>query len=210
MLNIKCEDGKFIASGSFEMKGICVYKDEQIKIPFSFDDICKLLDRDSNYIYKDLKNELLKVDRSEEEYASVLTKFYNNLEKQVLENSEKITSEFLKMIFDDMYQSGNEFWNCLDLVKDEYKDNKFSCEKVYSVDFVKCFNLKDETFIKALKEKLPMFDFDKFFSWIVPEFLSLNKNSISYQCSDSFGKIILCGAYSQLDEKLNCIDWHNF
>ena len=210
MLNIKCEDGKFIASGSFEIKGICVYKDKQIKIRFSFDDICKLLDRDSNFIYRELKNELLKVNRNEDEYAIVLTKFYNNLEKQVIENSEKIISEFFKMIFDEMCQSGNEFWNCIDLLKDEYKDAKFSCGNVYTVDFVKCFNLKDENFIKALKENLPMFDFDKFISWIVPEYITLNKNSISFQCSDSFEKNILCGAYCQLDEKFNCVDWHNF
>lgn len=210
MLDIKCENGKFVVRGSFEIKGIGIYRDTKIKIGFSFDDICKLLDKDSNYIYINLKKELLKVNRNEEEYATVLTNFYNNLEKQILENHEKISSEFLKFVFDDMYQSGNKFWKCLDLLKPEYRDSKFDCANVYSIDFVKCFNLNYQEFIKALKRNLPMFDFDSFENGIIPEYLTLNKNSISYQCSDAFENIILCGAYCCIDENFNSDDWHNF
>ena len=62
----------------------------------------------------------------------------------------------------------------------------------------------------ALRKSFPMFNMDAFLSSIEPENVCLSDGYISFQCSDTLGDIILCGAYDQLDENLTFTDWHNF
>ena len=61
-----------------------------------------------------------------------------------------------------------------------------------------------------LRELFPMFDFDGFFQSIIPEYVVLREEYISFQCSDGWGQELLCSAYDMLDEDLTFLEWHNF
>ena len=62
----------------------------------------------------------------------------------------------------------------------------------------------------VLRACFPMFDLDYFIENIEPEYIGLSDGEISFQCSDSFDELILCGAYAVIDEELSFSDWHNF
>ena len=132
-----------------------------------------------------------------------------------------INDTFLLEVFLDMAASGMEFWKIPELYiedKNPYED----IESVYSATHDGLTKLSayldapndgsvDKGDIEAeLRALFPMFNFDEFIAGVVPESIELTEDGLCFQCSDKFGKAILCGAYDELDEELCFTDWHNF
>lgn len=213
MIKIEYKNKKFKVSGTWNMGYAGIFNSSQISVGFDFDEICDALEY-SDSMYKELFDKLNEVIVDEEEFAKALTDFYNELEKKVIDNHSKINNQLLLYAVNDMFQAGTEFWNNPITLKEEYKNETFNYDNVYAPSYKKLTELMFDKNIQdkeqEIRNLLPMFDFNKLISGIKPEYLCLNLNSIAYQCSDSWEKIILCGAYDELDENFEGQDWHNF
>lgn len=201
MIKIYKEEDKLKIEGELNLGYIGLYKGDKLKLEET---------SINEYRKYGIVKENLDRSATDEEIIDYLNNYYNSLANKINENIQMINGEFLSNIFDDMYSCGKEFWNNEELIiKDKMPPNA-TCEKIYSMYKKTDFNSK-ESVEKLLRIAFPMFNFDKFFSSIVPEYAYLTENgNISFQCSDNLEYEILCGAYDVIDKDLNFTDWHNF
>lgn len=213
MVEIKMVNGEIKINGTFDFGYMGIYKESQLEIHCNLQKI-----RDWDII----KSRLDTAKCSDEEIVSCLTKYYNEFEERIQRNIKQVNDNFLLRIITDMEACGLPFWEIEEItVKDALPPEPD--EDVYEPHWDDISRLNEEyddtpndgTMEKtdveaALKKFYPMFNWDKLIANVIPEYLGLSDGFVSFQCSDSFGNQILCGAYDDLDERLTFTDWHNF
>jgi hypothetical protein len=212
MVQVKLEQDDFHVYGTFDFGYMGLYHDDDISI---MEDVTGIREWET-------VSEALDIDTcTDEEIADFLTNYINGLEAKIQKNIKLLNDNFLIMIFDDMYQCGNEFWETEGLYLPEFMPD--DPETVYDAASDEIDNLmrifsstpNDGTVEKPdaeaiLRELFPMFAFDAFISGLKADSIGLMDRYISFQCTDSFGGAIACGAYDNLDSNLNFTDWHNY
>lgn len=214
MVKIKLVKGEIKVTGTFDMGYAGLYKDEQIKIYDSIDKI-----RAWNIVCNSLP-----ADCDDEDIVEFLTKYFNEYENKLQANIKLVNDNLLLNTFEDMYNCGNMFycedtWTVEGYVpeSEEELDDYDPYENETIEDLLEMNSglpndgsVEKADVEKSLRENYPVFNWDKLISSIVPEFLSLQDGSISFQCSDGVDNEILCGGYDVLDEQLTFTEWHNF
>lgn len=210
-ITIKLVDDEFEISGKIDLGYMGTYIDSQIEMDDDIDDA----------IDWDIVCDNLPEDCSDRQVVKFLNEHFNKYIDKISENIKLINDTFLLEVFLDMAASGMEFWKIPELYiedKNPYED----IESVYSATHDGLTKLSayldapndgsvDKGDIEAeLRALFPMFNFDEFIAGVVPESIELTEDGLCFQCSDKFGKAILCGAYDELDEELCFTDWHNF
>ena len=213
MISVKIVGDQLIIEGTFDMGYIGIYQNAQIGIVDELDDVKQ---------WSVVTNNIGTDDCSEKTLEVFLTNYFNEFENKIHANVKQVNDNFLLRAVTDMESCGNEFWSCEELVvKDKMPENPE--EEVYQPNWNMMSELqekyyqspnngseKKEDIESILRTGYPMFNFDVFIRNIKPESLTFMDGQIAFQCSDGFGKIILCCAYDVLDEKLTFTDWHNF
>ena len=230
MIEAKVVDNEFFIKGSFDLGYAGKYVNEEfsnkgIEIIDTYEEVVE--DYSENYgLWYVLKPYLEGRYLNEDSVAKAIGEYYSELEKRVQMCIKQINDNLLIKVFDDMVGCGNEFWN---IPKACIKENMPNCQEeaynevIYqphwkeidalSKDYYRTPNnnsLKKSDVEKRLREIFPMFDMDAFIKGIKPEILCLQGKTFSFQCSDSWGKEIMCAAYDELDEEFTFTDWHNF
>ena len=212
-LKIFPEDGQIKIRGSIDLGYIGLFKDGQIGIEDSLEDIREW----------DIVEENLDPDCTEDELVDFLNTYYNNYIRKTEENIDNINDTFLLQVLTDMDNNETDFM-VIDGLFDEDKllyGNEEDITEIYNPVRTGLHTLSpyldtpnDGTIPKGhiesvLRSFYPMFDFDYFIENIVPEHIRFSDGRISFQCSDKFDRAILNGANAVLDEELTFTDWHN-
>ncbi|MEE5991745.1 MAG: hypothetical protein V3G42_00740 [Oscillospiraceae bacterium] len=213
MLKVTIENGDFVMKGTFDFGYIGTFRDSQIEIG---DDLEEVRD------WEIVTDSLDAVNCSDEEIAVFLTNYLNGFEAKIQQNLKQVNDNFLLRVFEDMESCGCEFWECDALIIPE-KMPAHPENEIYSPNWDRITRLEtayrdmpnDGSLLKPdveaqLRKGFPMFNFDRFIKGIIPESVCLTDGYIAFQCSDNFGKLILCAGYDELDEQLTFTDWHNF
>ena len=217
MVKVIAQDGKFKVEGTFDFGYAGLYRDGQISLNTGYGEIRE---------WECVGDALDTATCTDDEIASFPTAHINELEQKVQSNIKALNDDFLLSVFSDMEGPAIEFWEHEQLTVPEFMPQVDDPEEYYSVYdsasaavqdyFKRCREAKQEgrvetTDVEALlRQNMPMFNWDNFLKSIVPEYLDFNDESLSFQCSDNLGGVILCGAWCEFDEDLNATDWHNF
>ncbi|MBR6046195.1 MAG: hypothetical protein IKP47_11225 [Ruminococcus sp.] len=218
MVTVYVENGEFKFRGTFDFGYIGFYRDDQIEMVDTCEDI-----RDEWY---DEISEVMDIDTcTDEEIAAFLTDRMNAAEQRIQAHIGEINETFLRHVFDDMASCGNEFWEHEELTVPgfDYDDPDFDFYKMPEeaikeghTDFGSLAGpndgtVKKDSFEQYLRKYKPMFNLDNFLKGIEPECVCLHQDSISFQCSDKYDFAVICGAYDDIDlEDLSFTDWHNY
>ena len=213
-LKIYLEDGKIKVKGTINLGYIGSFKDSQIELEDSLEDIREW----------DIIEEYYNPECSDDELVSYLNVYFKTLIKKIEENIANINGTFLLQVFTDMDNSELDFMT-IDGLFDEGKllyGNEEDIAEVYNpvrqglnslspyLETPNDGSIPKGHLESVLRSFYPMFNFDYFLKNIVPEYIGLGDGEISFQCSDNFDCAILCGAYAVLDEELAFSDWHNY
>ncbi len=214
MIKIYLEDDELKVSGSIDLGYIGVFRDSEIEI----------LDSPEEIREWDIVEENLDPDCTDEEMIDFLNKYYNDFAEKISKNIDNINGTFLLYVFTDMDSCESDFMMIDDLFIEENLryGNEEDIAEIYNpvreglnslAPYLETPN--DGSIPKGHLESLlrsfyPMFNFDCFLGNITPETIGLADGEISFQCSDEFDRAILCGAYAVIDEELSITDWHNF
>ena len=212
-LRIYLEDGELKIEGIVHLGYIGSFKDAQIEIQDSLEEIREW----------DVVEEYYNPDCSDDELVDFLNIYFKTFIKKIEKNIDNINGTFLLQVFTDMDNCETDFM-VIDGLFDEEKliyGNEEDIAEIYNPVRTGLHSLSayletpnDGTIPKGhiesvLRSFYPMFNFDYFLQNIVPEYIGLGDGEISFQCSDNFDCVILCGAYAVLDEELAFSDWHN-
>ena len=214
MIKIYLEDDELKVSGSIDLGYIGVFRDSEIEI----------LDSPEEIREWDIVEGNLDPDCTDEELIDFLNKYFNDFAEKISKNIDNINGTFLLYVFTDMDSCESDFMMIDDLFIEENLryGNEEDIAEIYNpvreglnslAPYLETPN--DGSIPKGHLESLlrsfyPMFNFDCFLGNITPETIGLADGEISFQCSDEFDRAILCGAYAVIDEKLCITDWHNF
>ena len=213
-IKIYIKDGEIKIQGTINLGYIGLFKDSQIEILDSLEEIREW----------DIVEDNLDKNCPDEEIIAFLNKYFNDFIQKIEENIDNINGTFLLQVFFDMDNCENDFM-VIDGLFDEEKllyGNEEDIAEIYNPVRAGLNSLSgyletpnDGTVPKGHLESLlrsfyPMFNLDHFLENIIPENIGLSDGEISFQCSDNFDNLILCGAYAVLDEDLAFSDWHNF
>lgn len=213
-LEITLEDGEIVVSGSLNLGYIGVFEDEQIELDDTLEEIREW----------DIVADNLDEDCTDEEIVEFLNQYFNSFADRITQNIENINNTFLLYVFDDMINMETDFMEVDELYIEEKNiySSELDISEIYKTagqalsSLAPYFEMPNdgstpkghiETVLRAC---FPMFDLDLFIENIEPECIGLSDGEISFQCSDSFDELILCGAYAVIDEELSFSDWHNF
>lgn len=213
-LEITLEDGEIVVSGSLNLGYIGVFEDEQIELDDTLEEIREW----------DIVTENLDDDCTDEEIVEFLNQYFNSFADKITKNIDNINGTFLLYVFDDMINMETDFREIDELYIEEknFYSSEMDISEIYKTSGQALSSLAPyfetpndgrvpkghiETVLRAC---FPMFDLDCFIENIEPECIGLSDGEISFQCSDSFDELILCGAYAVIDEDLSFSDWHNF
>ncbi|MBR3970733.1 MAG: hypothetical protein IKJ87_06610 [Ruminococcus sp.] len=213
-LEITLEDGEVKVSGSLNLGYIGVFADEQIELDDTLEEIREW----------DIVTENLDEDCTDEEIIEFLNQYFNSFADRITQNIENINNTFLLYVFDDMINTEFDFREIDELYIEEknFYSSEMDISEIYKVSGQALSPLapyfetpNDGSVPKGHLEAVfrgcfPMFDLDCLIESIELECIGLSDGSISFQCSDGFDNVILCGAYAELDEDLSFSDWHNF
>ncbi len=214
-INITLNNKEFVVTGTVNMGYMGTYTDKNIDLIENIEKV-----RSWNIVKENLAD-----DCSDNDIVEYLNTYFNEYIEKIDKNIKLINDTFLLRIFLEMSSSWAMFWDVNELVIEEYMpdmDDDDALENIYSQDEEldrlkqQCLETPNDGSVRKddveaiLRKGFPMFNFDVFLHNINPEYLNLNDGGISFQCSDKFGKNILCGAYDALDDKLCFTDWHNF
>lgn len=213
-LEITLEDGEIVVSGSLNLGYIGIFEDEQIELDDTLEEIREW----------DIVTENLDEDCTDEEIIEFLNQYFNSFADRITQNIDNINGTFLLYVFDDMINMETDFREIDELYIEEknYFASEMDISEIYKASGQALSSLapyfetpNDGRVPKGHLEAVfrgcfPMFDLDCFIENIEPECIGLSDGSISFQCSDGFDNVILCGAYAELDEDLSFSDWHNF
>ena len=212
-LNIYLEDGELKIQGTINLGYIGLFKNAQIEIEDSLEDIRKW----------NIVEEHLDPDCSENDLIDFLNTYYNKLVQKIEENIDNINGTFLLQVLTDMDNCETNFM-VIDGLFDEDKliyGNEEDIAEIYNPVRTGLHTLSayletpnDGSIPKGhiesvLRSFYPMFDFDCLIENIVSEYIRLGDREISFQCSDKFDCAILRGASAVLNEELTFLDWHN-
>lgn len=213
-LRIYLEDGKIKVKGTINLGYIGLFKDSQIEMEDSLEEIREW----------DIIEEYYNPGCSDDELVSYLNVYFKTLIKKIEDNIDNINGTFLLQVFTDMDNSELDFMT-IDGLFDEGKllyGNEEDIAEVYNpvrqglnslspyLETPNDGSIPKGHLESVLRSFYPMFNFDYFLKNIVPEYIGLGDGEISFQCSDNFDCAILCGAYAVLDEELAFSDWHNY
>ena len=213
-LKIYLEDGKIKVKGTINLGYIGLFKDSQIEIEDSLEEIREW----------DIIEEYYNPECSDDELVSYLNVYFKTLITKIEENIDNINGTFLLQVFTDMDNCELDFMT-IDGLFDEGKllyGNEEDIAEVYNpvrqglnslspyLETPNDGSIPKGHIESVLRSFYPMFNFDYFLKNIVPEYIGLGDGEISFQCSDKFDCAILCGAYAVLDEELAFSDWHNY
>ncbi len=213
-LEITLEDGEIVVSGSLNLGYIGIFEDEQIELDDTLEEIREW----------DIVTENLDEDCTDEEIIEFLNQYFNSFADRITQNIDNINGTFLLYVFDDMINMETDFREIEELYIEEknYFASEMDISEIYKASGQALSSLapyfetpNDGRVPKGHLEAVfracfPMFDLDCFIENIEPECIGLSDGEISFQCSDSFDELILCGAYAVIDEDLSFSDWHNF
>lgn len=212
MVEIRNVDGIPTLFGIFDFGYMGKYTEEKIDFP----EISELRDWDC------ISDKVDVTQCTDEEIMKALAEYINQFEKKIQENIKQVNNNFLISVFTDMESCGSEFWEIDELTIREALPEDPE-ENVYQPhwDEMKALEMEywntpnDGSLSKTdvepiLREKFPMFNWDRLLNGIIPECLSIEDGYISFECSDDLNCRILCAAYDCLNEDLEFTDWHNF
>ena len=213
-LEITLEDGEVKVKGSLDLGYIGVFEGEQIELDDTLEEIREW----------DIVTENLDEDCTDEEIIEFLNQYFNSFADRITKNIDNINGTFLLYVFDDMINMETDFREIDELYIEEknYFASEMDISEIYKASGQALSSLapyfetpNDGRVPKGHLEAVfrgcfPMFDLDCFIENIEPECIGLSDGEISFQCSDSFDELILCGAYAVIDEDLSFSDWHNF
>ncbi|MBP3886886.1 MAG: hypothetical protein J6F30_04430 [Cellulosilyticum sp.] len=230
MIEVKVIDDQFVIKGSFALGIAGTYVNEafgssQIQILDTYEEVIEDY-TEEHYKWHVLETYLKDKELNEETVSWAIGEYYNAVEKKVQECIRQINSNFLVNVFSNMVDCGNAFWE----IEGAYIEEKMpKCQEedysevIYEPYWREMEALYDEyddtpnnhtlekTDVEArLREMFPMFNMDALIQGVSPEYLTLDGNKFSFQCSDSWDNQVMCGAYDQLDEDFTFTDWHNF
>ena len=207
MVKIIAEDGKFRAEGSFDFGYAGVFRDGQIQLRA---DSSEVRNWECLRFFPDTDS------CSEERLAEYLTGYVNGLEKSVQRDIVSFNTQLLHNMYFDMEYGGIEFWECKELTVPGLMPPEPDYDKIYGPasdgmqEYLKTGETAGPGEEAVLREILPMFNWDALIKSIIPERLSIKDTYYSFQCSDGFGGIVLCGAYCEFESGSDYTDWHNF
>lgn len=236
MVRVKCENGKFLIKGTFDMGIAGVFENKEygegnIELDSFNDEVEKLLmyTLDSPFSNKDseMKRFFADVPRDAASLAKAMEDYLNKKEDEVQKNIKQINDYFLYKVIEDWVDCETPFWECEQAILPEYADkyDEEAYEQLYSdeelceaVDALYAeYNDSPndgslvKTDVEALAKKwFPMFDFDGLVKNIHPDALVFNKNGISVQISDEWDCQFYCSACVDFDENLAPNGWNNF
>ena len=213
-LEITLEDGEIVVSGSLNLGYIGIFEDEQIELDDTIEEIREW----------DIVTENLDEDCTDEQIIEFLNKYFNSFADRITQNIININNTFLLYVFDDMINTEFDFREIEELYIEEknYFASELDISEIYKASgqalspLAVYFESPNDGRVPkghietVLSACFPMFDLDCFIGNIEPECSGLSDGSISFQCSDGFDNVILCGAYAVIDEDLSFSDWHNF
>ena len=213
-LEITLEDGEVKVKGSLDLGYIGVFEGEQIELDDTLEEIREW----------DIVTENLDEDCTDEEIIEFLNQYFNSFADRITKNIININNTFLLYVFDDMINTEFDFREIDELYIEEknFYSSEMDISEIYKASGQALSSLapyfetpNDGRVPKGHLEAVfrgcfPMFDLDCFIENIEPECIGLSDGEISFQCSDSFDELILCGAYAVIDEDLSFSDWHNF
>ena len=213
-LEITLEDGEVKVKGALNLGYIGIFEGEQIELDDTLEEIREW----------DIVTENLDEDCTDEEIIEFLNQYFNSFADRITKNIDNINGTFLLYVFDDMINMETDFKEIDELYIEEknYFASEMDISEIYKVSgqalspLAVYFESPNDGRVPkghietVLRACFPMFDLDCFIENIEPECIGLSDGSISFQCSDSFDELILCGAYAVIDEDLSFSDWHNF
>ena len=213
-LEITLEDGEIVVSGCLNLGYIGVFEDEQIELDDTLEEIREW----------DIVADNLDEDCTDEEIVEFLNQYFNSFADRITQNIENINNTFLLYVFDDMINMETDFMEVDELYIEEknFYNSELDISEIYKTagqalsPLAPYFEMPNDGSVPkghietVLRACFPMFDLDLFIENIEPECIGLGDGEISFQCSDSFDELILCGAYAVIDEELSFSDWHNF
>lgn len=213
-LEIALEDGEIVVSGSLDLGYIGIFEGEQIELDDTLEEIREW----------DIVTENLDEDCTDEEIVEFLNQYFNSFADRITKNIDNINGTFLLYVFDDMINMETDFREIEELYIEEknYFASEMDISEIYKTSgqalspLAPYFEMPNDGRVPkghietVLRACFPMFDLDCFIGNIEPECIGLSDGEISFQCSDSFDELILCGAYAVIDEDLSFSDWHNF
>ena len=213
MVNITVQDGEFTVRGTFDCGYAGFYRDDQICLEGSAQDI-----RDYGVEDPDFDK------MTDEEIAVYFTDLINRLEEKVQKNIRLVNNQFLVNIFEGMNACAYPFWEhpefvIPELLPEEPEKNVWTSTVASAIGSLCCnYSGKpnDGSVEKCdaearLREVLPCFAWDDFPGHVVPHHIHIEPDGeLCYECSDTtrFGNI-LCHAFDRLDENLCSTAWDN-
>lgn len=161
------------------------------------------------------------------EIAKKLSQFYQERQKNFLENQKEINNTFLGYIFNDVTECEYPFWEGENgeiesfIIKRKMSQNPediFSNKVLDKIGqaFEEYYDKPNDGSIektdieKVIEECFPMIKIKSLIDLIEPEYLVFNGTNISFQCSsDVCGGMLICSAYAEIQKDNLFWDWHN-
>lgn len=229
MIEIKYEDGTFLAKGTFSIGIAGVYENEDfgegnITIDIELEDLLEDLQEEDSYFYEPLRPYVEGKGNDAAAVAEGLADYYNQKEKEIQQNVKQLNDYILYRLFDDLEACGYPFWEIEEAVlpgaldgydMENLTDEIYEGQDIGSWGFEAFDGQPNNGTIEKpdvegqLREKYPMFNFDGLYEAIEQDCLYLSGRFISFQFSDCWGSELLDAAYDELDENLTPQDWHN-
>lgn len=230
MIEVKVVDDELLVKGSLDLGIAGTYVNEEfssdiISILVPFSEIVEEYE-EGRYYWDFMKEYLAGKEFTEENVAKAISDYYNNLEKKVQDCIMQINSNLLVNVFEHMIDCSMEFWKIEGAYikekmplcdEEEYEEVIYGANRdAMSALFDEYYDTPNDNSMEKtdaetrLREMFPMFNMDGLIAGIRPEGLTLEGDSFSFQCSDSWKRQIMCAAYDRLDERFCFTDWHNF
>ncbi|WP_459481868.1 hypothetical protein [Clostridium saccharoperbutylacetonicum] len=232
------KNGELRFIGEFDLGSLGKYPSE--KIEFDMNEFAPLdndvdfgcEEKESKY-YQNRFSRLSKIirkDMNENEKLEKLGVFYEEKQKEVINNLAVIEDRFLKFIIMDFVDCDFPFWEEADgsltsfIIPEKMPNNSSNnqeelIELIYSEVPDNIYELIDTEYelgksVMSAREVclkyFPMIDIDKLISTIYPDILVLNGDILIFQCSSNVGDgMIICAAYAEILPNYKFDDWHN-
>lgn len=232
MIEIKYEDGKFLAKGTFSIGIAGVYENKDfdkgnITIDIELDDVLDALQEEKSFEFEPLRPYLKDKGEDGAAIAKGLEDYYNQKEAEIKKNVKQINDCILYHMFVDLEACGYPFWEIEEAILpgslDGYDMDNLEKEIYDAQESVCSWRLGTALFYNQpnngtlekpdiegkLRQRYPMFNFDGLYASMEQDCLYLSGRFMSFQFSDGWGSQLLCAAYDEFDENLTSTDWHN-
>ncbi|WP_238917462.1 hypothetical protein [Clostridium sp. YIM B02555] len=205
----------FVKSGAFDLGYLGCYEAKKIEVEFDIEDIPDGLE---NIVNSEMKQKVI---------AKKLSQFYQERQKELLENQNEINNTFLQYIFNDITDCEYPFWETENgeiesfIIKRKMPKNP---EDVFSSEVLDKIGQASEEYYEKpndgsikktdmkliISECFPMIKIKSLIDLIEPEYLVFNGANVSFQCSsDVCGGMLICSAYAEIHKDNSFWDWHN-